>query len=319
MAHTIDNDNTSPQLGGSIENAIGHYLDDLSNIRRASPHTIAAYRRDLAKLSLFCQQQQLSTIEAIDSEQLRRLITQLHRTGTGPSSLQRVLSSYRSFFNYLIRHGHSQHNPAQLIQAPKTPRKLPKLLDVDESHRLLDTPHADNETQDVLRLRDLAMAELFYSSGLRLSELTGLNIHDIDFDNRLITVLGKGDKQRVIPIGRKACKAINRWLPHHPLQHQDGSVTPLFTSRRKQRISPRNVQSRMKLLASHQQLAQHLHPHMLRHSFATHMLESSRDLRAVQEMLGHADLSTTQIYTHVDFQQLAEVFDRSHPRAKRQK
>ncbi|ROS02003.1 tyrosine recombinase XerC subunit [Sinobacterium caligoides] len=301
----------------TIAAIVERYLDYLAHVRRASLHTLAAYRRDLSKLIAHCQQQEINSITAIDAEQLRRLIAHRHRLGTSASSIQRMLSSYRSFFKYLIRNELCQINPAQLVQAPKVERKLPKLLDVDDSQRLLDS----HEEDDPLLIRDLAIAELLYSSGLRLSELTQLNIGDLDINSKLVTVLGKGQKSRQVPVGRLACKAIQRWLQHHPQAAMETANTrplPLFTSRRNQRISARSVQSRIKLLAASQHLPQHLHPHMLRHSFATHLLESSGDLRAVQEMLGHANLSSTQIYTHVDFQQLAKVYDQAHPRAERQ-
>ena len=303
---TVTTDNSAINL------AIAEYLDYLELIRRSSSHTVAAYRRDLNKLQLYCQQQSVCDIADIDADHLRRLVAQLHRQGNSANSIQRLLSSYRSFFKYQIRSATISLNPAQLVSAPRGPRKLPKLLDVDESQRLMTS--VDNE--DELVIRDLAIAELLYSCGLRLSELTGLNIHHIDFSDRLVTVTGKGNRERAVPIGGLAIKAIKRWLVHHPAPG-DGEQ-PLFTSRRRSRISARSVQARLKLLASNQQLSQHLHPHMLRHSFATHILESSSDLRAVQEMLGHANLSTTQIYTHVDFQQLAKVYDDAHPRAKRQ-
>ncbi|CAH0991798.1 Tyrosine recombinase XerC [Sinobacterium norvegicum] len=296
----------------TINTAITAYLDYLALIKRSSRHTVAAYRRDLSKLQQYCAQQAVSDLAGIDADLLRRLTAQLHRQGNSANSIQRLLSSYRSFFKHQIRHSALTSNPAQLVSAPRSPRKLPKLLDVDESQRLL----AAAEDEDELVIRDLAIAELLYSCGLRLAELTALDIQHIDLNDRLVTVTGKGNRDRAVPVGRLAIKAIKRWLTFHPAPLD--SQQPLFTSRRRRRISPRSVQARLKLLASNQQLSQHLHPHMLRHSFATHILESSGDLRAVQEMLGHANLSTTQIYTHVDFQQLAKVYDDAHPRAKRQ-
>jgi integrase/recombinase XerC len=239
----------------------------------------------------------------------------LHRQGLAGGSIQRSLSATRSFYNFLGRETGRLRNPAASVQAPRKPRKLPKTLDADQVNKYLSY----NE-DSVISRRDSAMAELFYSSGLRLSELAAVNIEDIDAHSKLITVTGKGKKTRTVPVGSVALQAIARWLEVSPLPTaESGYDRPLFTSNRGRRISVRNIQARLKVQGRKSGMHQDVHPHMLRHSFASHMLESSGDLRAVQELLGHANISTTQIYTHLDFQHLAKVYDAAHPRAKRRK
>ncbi len=285
----------------------------IKTLHHLSEHTRSAYQRDLDHLQKFCNQQDIDKWTVLDGRQVRGFIAWRHRQGTGGRSLQRNLSAIRSFYRYLIDAGKVSNNPAEGIIAPKTERKLPKVLDADQTVQLVEI----NE-QDDLAIRDRAILELIYSSGLRLAELIGLNMGDIDFGDRIITVTGKGKKMRSIPVGRHAIKAIDKWLKIRKKMVNENEDA-LFISNRGKRISPRSVQERLKQWAIKQGLPSHVHPHMLRHSFASHMLESSGDLRAVQELLGHADISTTQVYTHLDFQHLAQVYDKSHPRAHRKK
>ena len=288
---------------------IEKFLTYLHEVRRLSPHTLDNYGRDLAELCTWCEEQQLRQASAISSADIRYYASHLHRRGLAGSSIQRKLSAIRSFYNYLGRRQQLSHNPANGVQAPKRGRRLPKTLDVDQMDQFLKP-----QSTDPLELRDIAMAELFYSSGLRLAELAAINLDDIDPDTALVTVLGKGSKTRTVPVGAMALAAIVAWRKVRPPLVAE---TALFTSNRGQRISVRNIQARLGRLGRRAGLAQPLHPHMLRHSFASHMLESSGDLRAVQELLGHASISSTQIYTHLDFQHLAKVYDEAHPRAKR--
>ncbi len=242
---------------------------------------------------------------------LRGFVAWRHRQGINGRSLQRNLSAIRAFFRYLLKQGIVKVNPAEGITAPKSEKKLPSVLDVDQTQHLVEI-----KENDPLSLRDRAMLELIYSSGLRLSELTGLNLAHVDMADRLITVTGKGNKTRTLPIGQHALDSLQAWLKaRQALVAED--ETALFVSQRGKRISTRSVQLRLKQWAIKQGLPNHVHPHMLRHSFASHLLESSGDLRAVQELLGHADISTTQVYTHLDFQHLAQVYDKTHPRAQK--
>ncbi|MGN7726818.1 tyrosine recombinase XerC [Luteimonas sp. 22616] len=286
------------------------YLAHLEVERRMSAHTLDAYRRDLAALSDWAQAQGVADLETLQAEQLRAFVAAEHRRGLSPKSLQRRLSACRSYFQWLLKNGRIALNPAAAIRAPKAPRKLPQVLDADEATRLVEVP-----TDVKLGLRDRALLELFYSSGLRLSELCALRWHDLDLGNGLVTVLGKGSKQRSVPVGSHARAALQAW--HE--ETQAPTVAPVFPGRGGAPISQRAVQIRIRQLAQRQGMFKHVHPHMLRHSFASHMLESSGDLRGVQELLGHADIATTQIYTHLDFQHLAKVYDAAHPRAKRKK
>lgn len=277
-----------------------------------SPHTLQAYRRDLNKVLAFCDKASIASWAALDIQRLRQLVSRLHQQGQSSRSIARLLSAVRGLYHYLNREGLCDHDPANGLAPPKGERRLPKTLDTDRALQLLEGA----VEEDFLAQRDQAILELFYSSGLRLSELTGLNLEQLDLADGLIQVLGKGSKTRVLPVGRKAREALQAWLPLRALANpQDGAV---FISQRGQRLGPRAIQLRVKA-AGERELGQNLHPHMLRHSFASHLLESSQDLRAVQELLGHADIKTTQIYTHLDFQHLASVYDSAHPRAKRSK
>ena len=285
---------------------VDDFLSHLAVERRVSPHTLDAYRRDLAALSGWVEGQGVGLVD-VRAEQLRAFVAAEHRRGLSAKSLQRRLSACRSFYAWLLRHGRIAASPAAAIRAPKAPRKLPQVLDPDEVKVLVEVP-----TDAPLGLRDRALLELFYSSGLRLSELCALHWRDLDFDGGLVTVLGKGGKQRSVPMGSFARAALAAWQASTGA----GRESPVFPGRNGP-ISPRAVQYRLRQLAQRQGLFKRVHPHLLRHSFASHILESSGDLRGVQELLGHADIATTQIYTHLDFQHLAKVYDAAHPRAKR--
>ncbi|GLQ88465.1 tyrosine recombinase XerC [Dyella flagellata] len=285
------------------------WLARLGSERKASPHTIAGYRRDLDKLLRHMQKQQLAAFEQLKPQHMRAFVAAEHRAGLSPKSLQRLLSSCRSLFRQLTREGLLAHDPLAGVRGPKVHRKLPQVLDVDEATALVEGEGNDG----ALDVRDRAMLELFYSSGLRLAELTGLRWLDLDLDAGEVRVLGKGRKTRIVPVGRHAIAALRA------LGEAEGRApeSPVFRGRQGAPISPRTVQARLKMLALRLGFAKRVHPHLLRHTFASHMLESSGDLRAVQELLGHADIATTQIYTHLDFQHLAKVYDAAHPRARR--
>lgn len=296
------------------EQQVDTWLARLADERHASPHTVAGYRRDLAKLLRFMQVEQLSSFDALDANRMRTFVASEHRgkpgkdDGLAPKSLQRLLSSCRSLFRQLNREGLLAGDPLLGVRGPKVRRKLPQVLDVDEASALVET-----DSGGKLAVRDRAMLELFYSSGLRLSELVGLRWIDLNLDEGEVRVLGKGSKTRIVPVGRHAIVALRA------LGAEEGTQAdcPIFRGRGGAPINPRTVQLRMNKLALQQGIPKHIHPHLLRHTFASHMLESSGDLRAVQELLGHADIATTQIYTHLDFQHLAKVYDAAHPRARR--
>jgi integrase/recombinase XerC len=286
------------------------YLEYLRRERQVSLHTLDGYRRDLGKVQAFCEAEGLADWAALDTRELRRLVARLHQQGLASRSLARLLSATRGLYQYLLREGLCRHDPAAGLSPPKRERRLPRTLDADRSAQLLDGAVED----DFIARRDQAMLELFYSSGLRLSELVGLDLDGLDLAAGLVRVRGKGNKVRELPVGRMARQALEQWLALRKLANPgDGAV---FVSQQGRRLGARAVQLRVRQ-AGVRELGQHLHPHMLRHSFASHMLESSQDLRAVQELLGHADIATTQIYTHLDFQHLAKVYDQAHPRAKR--
>jgi len=296
------------------ERQVADFLDVLRFQQRVSPHTLANYSRDLQQLKQYCDLHRLARWEDLISRHIRDHIASRHAEGLGSRSLQRELSAIRSFLNFLVKRRQIPDNPARGVRPPKSPRKLPALLDADQMTGILES-----EQDDELEIRDLAMWELFYSSGLRLSELVSLEIQDLDLAAGTVLVRhGKGQKSRILPVGRCACRAIERWLALRPHYAHFGEKA-LFVSRRGNRIAGRTVQLRLERWQLKLGLPEHVHPHMLRHSFASHILESSGDLRAVQELLGHANLSTTQIYTHLDFQHLATVYDQSHPRAKRRR
>lgn len=292
--------------------AVDAYLSELSDQRRLSPHTVVNYRRDLDKLRLAAGE---TPLDQLLVHHIRRFVAQMHARGLSGRSLGRVLSAWRGFFAWLGERGLVRANPCEAIKAPKSPRLLPKALSVDETSRLLEP--ADDEDPR-LEARDAAMFELFYSSGLRLAELVGLERGALDsiVHEGEVRVLGKRNKLRLVPVGRQACTALQAWAAVRD-ELAAADETALFVSRRGRRISPRMVQLRLAQRAVRLGLPGHVHPHMLRHSFASHVLQSSGDLRAVQEMLGHASIASTQVYTHLDFQHLAKVYDSAHPRAKR--
>lgn len=280
--------------------------------RRLSPHTSSSYALDLTALVKYCDANGLEDWAAIDSQHVRMFAARSHAAGLSPRSIQRRLSATRSFFLFLMREGLLKSNPAIEIRAPKAAKKLPQTLDADQMGRLLAIP-ADG---DALTARDHAMMELLYSSGLRLAELIGLDLANLDFADRTVRVLGKGSKTRILPVGRKAIDALQAWLKDRgKLAKPD--ETAFFVGRNGRRLKSRAVQTRVAQWARRQGLSQHVHPHLFRHSFASHLLESSGELRGVQELLGHADISTTQVYTHLDFQHLARIYDATHPRARK--
>ena len=288
------------------------FIHHLKTERRLSPHTISAYTRDLLKLKEFSGKRQLDSWRKLNTDLARLFAMSLNSAGLNGRSIQRILSSSRTFYNYLLREKIvDQYNPFEGVKAPKSGQKLPDTLDPDAIAALLET-NADSP----LVARDLAMIELFYSSGLRLSELVGLDIDDVENFDYTVRVIGKGNKERIVPVGSFAAKAINKWLQFRTTMVAINE-SALFISNSGKRISQRTVQQRLSDWAKKTGIGRNVHPHMLRHSFASHVLESSGDLRAVQEMLGHANLSTTQIYTHLDFQHLSKVYDAAHPRAKK--
>ncbi len=299
-------------MSPNAQEQLARYLESLRVLKRASVHTVDAYRRDLRRLVAFCDAAKLDGWEELREHHVRAHFASRHREEMAGRSLQRELSAIRGFFDFLIGERRLSINPARGMRAPKSPRKLPTPLDVDQMAGMLDAPR-----EDELEVRDTAMWELFYSSGLRLSELVGLDCRDIDLQTGSVFVRsGKGMRSRYVPMGNKACEAITLWLKARPGYTGDQEQA-LFVSRLGRRICARSVQQRLERWRVKLGLDAHVHPHMLRHSFASHMLEASGDLRAVQELLGHANIATTQIYTHLDFQRLAEVYDRTHPRAKK--
>jgi len=289
------------------------FLHHIATVRRLSPLTISAYRRDLDGFSRWLDEQGVSDWAGIDTQHVRAWAASQRRRGDSGRSIQRRLSSLRSFFRFLIRDRRIARNPADDVSAPKSRRRLPATLDADHVGVLLDMP-ADT----VLARRDRAVMELFYGAGLRLAELAGLDLNEVDFAEGTVRVTGKGSKTRIVPMGRKAADALKAWLKDRDGM-ADAGETALFVSRRGSRLSHRNIQARMSYWARKIGLDVPAYPHLLRHSFASHLLESSGDLRAVQELLGHADISTTQIYTHLDFQHLARTYDKAHPRARLKK
>ncbi|WGE90244.1 tyrosine recombinase XerC [Actinobacillus arthritidis] len=288
------------------------YWDFLRIEKQASQHTLSNYQRQLLAVSEMLNQAGILQWQEVNSATVRWIITQSNKQGLGAKSIALRLVALRQWFNYLIRQEQMSVNPAVGIKAPKANKRLPKNIDAEQVGRLLTS-----DSNDPSDLRDLAMMELMYSSGLRLSELQGLDLGDMDLAGREVRLLGKGNKERIVPIGSKALEALNRWLAvRGQFKPQNNAV---FLNKRGGRLSHRSIQLVMQKWGEKQGLESHLHPHKLRHSFATHMLEASGDLRAVQELLGHSNLSTTQIYTHLDFQHLAKIYDAAHPRARRKK
>ncbi|WP_435951602.1 tyrosine recombinase XerC [Dryocola sp. BD626] len=295
-----------------LQTLVDGFLRYLKVERQLSPLTLLNYGRQLAAIIHLLDEMGIKAWQACDAAGVRSLAVRSRRAGLGPSSLALRLSALRSFFDWLVSQGELKANPAKGISAPKAGRHLPKNIDVDDINRLLDI-----DLNDPLAVRDRAMLEVMYGAGLRLSELVNMDCGHIDLSTGEVWVMGKGSKERRVPVGKSAVSWVEHWLDLRELFGPDDDA--LFLSKQGKRISARNVQKRFSEWGIKQGLNSHVHPHKLRHSFATHMLESSGDLRGVQELLGHANLSTTQIYTHLDFQHLASVYDAAHPRAKRGK
>jgi integrase/recombinase XerC len=291
---------------------IDRFLSHLANERRMSGHTVAAYRHDLCALAKFGGRRRLTAWSTLDHSQMRAFAAAQHGAGMSPRSIQRHLSAARTFYEYLMREGHCARNPALGVSAPKTKKRLPATLDADQMGRLLAF-----RVDDTLSARDKAIMELFYSSGLRLAELVSLSVASVDLKDRTVRVLGKGSKTRIVPIGRQAIDALKEWL--RARTGLKTRVDALFVGKGGRPLTVRAVQLRVGAWGRRQGIGVHVHPHMFRHSFATHLLESSGDLRGVQELLGHAAIGTTQIYTHLDFQHLAAVYEAAHPRARRRR
>ena len=295
----------------SVDPNILAFIDYLQFERRYSALTVENYRRDILQFTQWLAEQAPPTnLDDTREFQVRQWVSTLHRTGLQSRSLQRKLSSLRSYFRYQIKHNKLTVNPAIDIRAPRESKRLPQTLDIEQIEKLLDIPD-----EDFIGARDKAMLELFYSSGLRLAELASLSLSDIDINSALITVLGKGNKTRTVPVGSKAISALNHWLQHRALANTS-STQALFLSKQGNPITHRNIQLRVNHWQQQQGINQRVHPHKLRHSVASHLLQSSGDLRAVQEFLGHSDISSTQVYTHLDYQHLASVYDKAHPRAQ---
>jgi len=292
---------------------IDRFIRHLEYERRLSPLTCKNYRRDLETLTDFCERSGVGSWGELDSEHVRAFSAACYRRGLSARSIQRRLSAARTFFRYLIREKEVGKNPVASVSAPKAKKRLPGNLDADRMARLLAIP-GDGSIVD----RDRAILELLYSSGLRLAELIDLNLGDVDMRDATVRVTGKGNKDRIVPVGRHALKALRQWGNTRG-DLADADEKALFVSNRGTRISHRSVQARVKHWAKHQGLDTNVYPHLFRHSFATHVLESSHDLRGVQELLGHANISTTQVYTHLDFQHLAQIYDQTHPRARKKK
>ena len=290
---------------------LAEFIRHLASEKRHSPRTCDSYQRDLLRLADWLGRSGFVAWQRVTNHDLRRYVATLSREGLSGRSIARHLSATRRFYQFLLREKLASDNPALDIRAPKSGRRLPRVADVDQLNHLLD-----GQPDDPLEVRDLCMFELMYSSGLRLAELTSLDLDTVDLRSGEVRVMGKGGKERLLPVGRKAIAAIQAWVPYRAALANDGEAA-LFVSQRGERLSHRSIQARLSRWGISRGADQKLHPHLLRHSFASHMLESSGDLRAVQELLGHADIATTQVYTHLDFQHLARVYDQSHPRARR--
>ena len=292
---------------------IKEFLSYLESVKQYSPHTVKGYERDLKKLSDYLSAQDIENWKIVKEHDLRAFINSERRRGLSPRSIQRLLSSCRTFFENLLIEGHIQLSPAQNVSSPKSAQLLPKAMDADLVQRLLDF-----KPKGMIEIRDKALAELLYSSGLRLSEVCQLEVQDLDLKERTCRVLGKGNKTRIVPVGKKAIQAIRDWMIYRSelKASKETSTHAIFLNNKGNRISARSIQLRLEKLCLQRGIPG-INPHMLRHSFASHLLESSGDLRAVQEMLGHSDIGTTQIYTKLDFQHLSKVYDKAHPRAKK--
>ena len=296
-----------------LQKDIQVYLSYLESVKQYSQHTLNGYKRDLQKLSKYLSDQEIDKWKLVKEHDLRTFVNSERRRGLSPRSIQRILSSCRTFFEFLLTEGQIKLSPAQNISSPKLAQLLPKAMDADLVQKLLDF-----KAKGMIEVRDKALAELLYSSGLRLSEICKLNMEDLDTKERTCVVSGKGNKTRIVPVGKKAIQAIRDWFMYRSelKQSKATSTNAIFLNNKGTRISSRSIQLRLEKLCLMRGLPG-INPHMLRHSFASHVLESSGDLRAVQEMLGHSDIGTTQIYTKLDFQHLSKVYDKAHPRAKK--
>ena len=286
-----------------------NFLHHLETEKRFSANTVSSYRRDLESLEKYCLDQKITAWRHLKTHHLRTYTAKIFSRGLGPRSIQRRLSGIRSFMNYLLRESLIKSNPASGVKTPKAPKRLPNVLDVDQINQLLNI----RETSPI-SLRDKAILELLYSSGLRLSELVNLNPIDLNLKDKSLMVMGKGGKTRFVPIGQKAIEAVNQWLDVRSKLAKINEEA-LFVGTKGVRLGQRAIQARITHWGKKNGIQQGVYPHLLRHSFATHLLEASGDLRAVQELLGHKDISSTQIYTHLDFQHLAETYDKAHPRS----
>jgi integrase/recombinase XerC len=295
-----------------LADEIGRYLKRLATVRRASKATVDGRRRDLEGFTRYGREAQLPPLAQVDTHHVRGYVAWLRRQKRGPATVKRHLSSLRGFFRHLVDHGALRFNPALEVRAPKSAQPLPKTLTKEDVARLVEAPRDDT----AIATRDRAILELFYSSGLRLAELHGLDLDAFESDLSEVRVTGKGSRQRIVPVGRKAREALRAWLRERP-HHADAGERALFVSQRGRRLSRNSIGMRLAHWARRAGLGVRVHPHRLRHSFATHLLEESGDLRAVQELLGHASISTTQVYTHLDFAHLARIYDSAHPRARR--
>ncbi|MBW3228607.1 tyrosine recombinase XerC [Marinobacter adhaerens] len=298
-------------MPNELTGPLAEFIRHLASEKRHSPRTCDSYQRDLLRLADWLGRSGFVAWQRVTNHDLRRYVATLSREGLSGRSIARHLSATRRFYQFLLREKLASDNPALDIRAPKSGRRLPRVADVDQLNHLLD-----GQPDDPLEVRDLCMFELMYSSGLRLAELASLDLDTVDLRSGEVRVMGKGGKERLLPVGRKAIATIQAWLPYRAALANDGEAA-LFVSQRGERLSHRSIQARLSRWGISRGADQKLHPHLLRHSFASHMLESSGDLRAVQELLGHADIATTQVYTHLDFQHLARVYDQSHPRARR--
>lgn len=300
-----------PAVPNELTGPLTEFIRHLASEKRHSPRTCDSYQRDLLRLAGWLGRSGFVAWQRVTNHDLRRYVATLSREGLSGRSIARHLSATRRFYQFLLREKLASDNPALDIRAPKSGRRLPRVADVDQLNHLLD-----GQPDDPLEVRDLCMFELMYSSGLRLAELASLDLDTVDLRSGEVRVVGKGGKERLLPVGRKAIAAIQAWLTYREALANVGEAA-LFVSQRGERLSHRSIQARLSRWGISRGADQKLHPHLLRHSFASHMLESSGDLRAVQELLGHADIATTQVYTHLDFQHLARVYDQSHPRARR--
>jgi len=300
-------------MNAAAAEQVQRFLAHLAQERRLSGNTALAYERDLKSLSRWCDAQGIDQWAQLDHGHVRAFSARSHAGGLGPRSIQRRLSAVRSFFHFLQRETICAHNPAVDVRAPKLPKRLPRALDADRMTQLLEQP-----VEGTLPSRDQCIMELLYSSGLRLAELVSLDLEALDLADRTVRVTGKGRKTRIVPVGSKAITSLRRWLKERTALANTGE-NAVFVGRNGKRLGARAIQLRLAEIAKRQGVPVRLHPHLFRHSFATHLLESSQDLRGVQEMLGHADISTTQVYTHLDFQHLANIYDAAHPRARRRR